>query len=434
MNFNKKTIRDVNLAGKIVLMRADYNVSIKNDQVVDDYRIKQSLETIKFILNAGATKLVIISHLGRPDGKPDKALSLKPVAANLSKELDKKVEFAPDCVGEAVKNLIQQAPAKTVFLLENLRFHPEEEDNDLSFAKDIVATTGAEVFVQDAFGVAHRAHASTDVIAKLLPAVAGLLFEKEIVTITQVISDPKRPFTAIVGGAKIPDKIDVLEKFIKIADCVAVGGALANDFLRAKRIKVGASKLDSQSLGLASDLLDKIEIAEKTRGFSFIMPVDVVVSRTSDGKSPTRTVDLTGQNYSSIEAYPKKPSHDSYTVAENERILDIGPVTAGLISGAIKLSKTVVWSGTMGVAETKGSVGREGPFAHGTKSIVEAMIGQSNTHANKPFSLVGGGDTVGYIEAEGLTADISHVSTGGTAALELIAGHKLPALDVLQDK
>ncbi len=434
MSFSKKTIRDLNLAGKIVLMRADYNVSIKNDQVIDDYRIQESIDSIKAIENAGASKLIIISHLGRPEGKPDVSLSLAPVATRLSKILDKKVEFVNDCIGDIVKTAIQKAPESAVILLENLRFHPEEEKNDLGFAKAIVEATGAEVFVQEAFGVSHRAHASTEAITKLLPSVAGLLLEKEITIIEQVMKDPKRPFMAVVGGAKIPDKIDVIAKFIEIADCVAIGGALANDFLRAKRIKIGASLVDDGSLGLAKDLLEAAERAEKTRGFNFLLPNDVVVSESPDGKQPIRIVDLTAHSFASLVSYPKKPTERSYSIGANEKILDIGPMSASLFAGAIRMSKTAVWSGTMGITETKGPVAGDEPFAQGTKTIVQAMIGISNSHANKPFTVVGGGDTVEYVESQNLIKDFNHVSTGGSASLELMAGHKLPAYEALQDK
>ena len=432
--FNKKTIKDISLKGKSVLMRADYNVTLNNTVVVDDYRIRESVETIKAILQAGAENLVIISHLGRPEGKVDANLSLKPVAKRLGDLLGKKVEFANDCIGSQVKSAVASLPNGGILLLENLRFHPEEEKNDPAFAKAIVEATDAQVFVQDAFGAAHRAHASTDAITKLLPSVAGLLLEKEVTTITQVIKEPKRPFTAVIGGAKIPDKIDVLSRLIELADCVAVGGALANDFLRAERIEVGASKQDQGSLHLARELIEKARRAEKARGFSFLVPVDAVVSKSIDGKSPVRIVDLSSHTLSGLESYPKKPDVKSFMVGSNEMILDIGPVSAGIIAGAIHLSKTVIWGGTLGVTETKGLAGAIAPFAQGTRVVVEAIIGASNHHANKPFSLVGGGDTVSYIEQQKLTADFNHVSTGGTASLELIAGHKLPAVEALADK
>lgn len=434
MSFNKKTISDINLAGKRVLMRADYNVSIKNGVVIDDYRIRESVETIKHILHAGAKSLVIISHLGRPDGKVVEQYSLALVAKKLSDLLGKKVEFSKDCVGEKTKADIAQLPEGGVILLENLRFHAEEEKNDSAFAKELVDTTGAEVFVQDAFGAAHRAHASTEAITKFLPSVAGSLLEKEVATITQVISDPKRPFTALVGGAKIPDKIDVLKKFIEISDCVAIGGALANDFLRASRIKVGESLYDEDSVQMAREIMGQAAHAERNRGFNFLIPEDVVVSHTMDGKSPTRIVDLTSNAVADIESYPKKPAHRAFNIGIEEKILDIGPVTAGVFAGAIRMSKTVIWSGTMGVTEVKGLAGASEPFAHGTRIVVEAMIGTSNQHANRPFTVVGGGDTVGYVESQDLIADFNHVSTGGTASLELIAGHRLPAVEALLDK
>lgn len=434
MSFNKKTIRDVNLAGKTVLVRADYNVSIKNGKVVDDFRIRESIETIKYIASKNPAKIVIIAHLGRPDGKPDTAFSLEPVAQKLCKLLNHEVIFVPDCVGDKVIQVVKNQTKKTIYLLENLRFHPEEEKNSLDFAKDMAVSTGADVFVQDAFGVAHRAHASTQAITKLLPSVAGLLLEKEVLTISQVMVEPKRPFTAVIGGAKISDKIDVLEKFIDIADCVVIGGALADDFLRAKRIQVGSSLLDKNSLSLAKELLKKAELVEKKRGFNLLLPVDAVVSEVTDGKKPIRVVDLEGHRLAGLMSYPKPPKERAYTVGDRERIADIGPMSASLFAGAIKLSKTVIWSGTMGVTETQGMAGADSPFSVGTRTIVDAMIGASNNHANKPFTVVGGGDTVGYIEAQKLTEDFNHVSTGGSASLELMAGHKLPAVEALTDK
>lgn len=432
--FTKKTVKDIDLKGKRVLLRADYNVPVKDGKIDDDYRIKQSLPTVKYIWEQYESSLVIISHLGRPDGKPDKDFSLAPVAKRLSELLGKEVKFADDCIGEEAKEACDSLKPGEILLLENVRFHPEEEKDDPKFAQAIIDATGAQVFVQDGFGVVHRAHATTYAIAKLLPAVAGLLLENEVDTITKVMQDPARPLVAVVGGAKISDKIDVLNKFIDIADCVAVGGGMANDFLLAEGLKVGKSLIEKDVLDDAKKILQKAKQAEKDRQFSFIVPVDAVVSTSADGKSPTRIVDLTSHTLSDIEAYPKTPPHHAYSIAAEEMILDIGPISSAYIAGAIKLSRTVIWNGTVGVTETKGLAGAQRPFAHGTKAIVDAMIGPSNQHLNKPFSLVGGGDTAAYVEEEGLVGDFNHVSTGGGASLELMAGRKLPGVEVLQDK
>ncbi|MDB5161387.1 MAG: pgk [Candidatus Saccharibacteria bacterium] len=433
MAFNKKTIRETDLRGKRVLLRADYNVPIKNGRITDDYRIRQSLPTVKYILEQDA-KLIIISHLGRPKGPGDKEASLKPVAARLSELLGKKVAFASDCVGEEVKELAGNLQGGQVLMLENVRFHPEEEKNDAGFAKQMADDTGAEVFVQDGFGVVHRAHASTDGIARLMLAVAGFLLEKEVDTITRVMEDPARPLTALVGGAKISDKIEVLNRLIDIADCVAVGGAMANNFLVAEGHKIGKSLFEKDDMEEAKKILAKARRAERQRNFNFLLPVDVVVSTNIDGTKPTRVVDLASHSLADIESYPKKPELKSHSVLEHEMILDIGPMSAYQFAGAIRMANTVVWNGACGVTETKGIAGAHAPFEHATHIVVDAMIGPTNRHKNKPFTLVGGGDTVGYVEQEGLVEDFSHVSTGGGASLELMSGHSLPGVEVLWNK
>ncbi|HET9850046.1 MAG TPA: phosphoglycerate kinase [Candidatus Saccharimonadales bacterium] len=433
MSFNKKTIREYDLHGKKVLLRADYNVPIKNGRITDDYRIKQSLPTIHYLLEQNV-RLVIISHLGRPKGPNDKMDSLRPVAADLSRRLGKKVEFAGDCVGQEVEVLAAKLEPGQILLLENLRFHPEEKKNDPEFARRIIESTGAEVFVQDGFGVVHRADASTDAMARQLPALAGLLLEKEVDTITRVMEDPARPLTALVGGAKISDKIDILNRLIDIADCVAVAGAMANNFLLAEGHELGQSLIEKEALDTTKEILAKARQAEKERNFNFLVPVDAVVSTAIDGTKPTRVVDLASRSLDDIEAYPKKPYHRAYSVLADELVLDIGPMSAYQIAGAVKMAETVIWNGTCGVTETKGLAGAPAPFAHGTDIVVSAMIGPSNRHKNKPFTLVGGGDTVGYVEQEGLVEDFSHVSTGGGASLELMSGHSLPGVEALWNK
>lgn len=432
--FTKKTVRDIDLKGKRVLLRVDYNVPVKDGKITDDYRIKQTLPTIQYILEQEGSSLVIISHLGRPGGKADPALSLAPVAKHLGELLGKEVGFAADCIGDEAKKTASALPAGGILLLENLRFHPEEEKDDPAFAIALVETSAAKVFVQDGFGVAHRAHASTSALARLLPAVAGLLLEKEVDVITKTMQDPQRPLVAIVGGAKISDKIDVLKRLLELSDCVAVAGALANDFLVAQGYKVGKSLTESGALDTAKEVLESAREIEKKRNFSFLVPVDVVVSIDKEGKAPTRIVDLASNTLADIEAYPKLPAPAASSVAEDEIILDIGPISAAYIAGAVKMSKTVIWAGTCGVTETKGLAGAHDPFAHSTHTVIEAMIGDSNAHANKSFSLVGGGDTIGYVEAEGLIDDFNHVSTGGSASLELMSGKALPGVEVLLDK
>ncbi len=432
--FSKKTVRDVDLSGKRVLMRADYNVPVTDGKITDDYRLRQSVSTIEYILQQHDSKLIILSHLGRPKGADDKQFSLAPVAKRLAELLKREVQFAPDCIGNEVKKMASELPSGGILLLENVRFHPEEEKDDPGFAQAIVDASGGEIFVQDGFGVVHRAHATTDAIAKILMGVAGLLLEKEVDTITNVMQNPKRPLVVVVGGAKISDKIDFLNNLINIADCVAVGGAMANNFLLAEGQKLGLSMVEPDVLDTTQEILERVRQAERQRDFNFLVPVDVVVSTSKTGDQPTRVVDLTGDSLADIQAYPKKPDPRAYQIADDEMILDIGPISAATIAGAVRMSKTVIWNGPCGVTEVKGIAGAADPSAPGTRIVVDAMIGDSNKHQNKPFSLVGGGDTDSYVDSEGLREDFNHVSTGGGASLELMAGKTLPGLQVLWDK
>lgn len=429
-----KTLKDVKLTGKRVLLRADYNLPIDGRKVAGDYRLTQSLPTLKYIIEQKPARLIIISHLGRPDGQREPDFSLQPVAAHLAKLLGKPVHFVADCVGEHVKQAVDGLSDNSLALLENLRFYAGEENNDADFAERLVQASGAEVFVQDGFGVVHRAHASTDALTKLLPSYAGLLLEKEVLTIGHLMGNPERPLTAVVGGAKISDKIEVLEKFVKLADCVAVVGALANNFLVAQDVKVGKSLIDKDNLELADEIIKLAEAEAKKRSFRLLIPVDGVVSTKNDGHAPTRIVDISDSSMADIEAYPKKPKPSSHSVAADEMILDIGPVSAAEIVGAIELSKTVIWAGTCGMAEVPGIAGAEPPFAHASRAVAEAMIGSSNQDKAKPFSFVGGGDTTAYVESTGLAEDFSRVSTGGSASLELIIGKKLPGIEALRIK
>ncbi|HKU18814.1 MAG TPA: phosphoglycerate kinase [Candidatus Saccharimonadales bacterium] len=427
--FTKKTIRDIDLEGKRVLLRADYNVPVtKDDTITDDYRLTQSVPTIKALLEKHV-RLVICSHLGRPDGKRDTSLSLKPVAKRLSELLGQDVQFADDCIGEKVEKAAAALQPGQILLLENLRFHPEEEKNDDGFAAQLA--TLADIFVQDGFGVVHRAHASTDAITHHLPSVAGLLLEKEVDTITNVMSNPERPLAAVIGGAKIADKIDVLTRFIDIADFIAIAGGIANTFLVAKGQKLGKSMYDKDELELAHNLLAQAEEKAKGGRFTFYLPQDGVVATSSDKNASTRLVDWDADLIADVQSYPKAPAPETQKVGDDEMILDCGPFSAAFIAGGVQLAATVVWSGTLGVTETPAVTGPVGPFAHGTELLIEALTGD---FGSRPFSLVGGGDTVGYIEQRKLTGAFNHVSTGGSASLELMAGRKLPGVEALQDK
>lgn len=426
--FNKKTIHDIDLNGKTVLVRVDYNVPINHGLITDDYRIQKSLPTIQYLLDQHC-KIVLCSHLGRPTSKDDKACSLAIVARRLGELLDKKVEFVTDAISDQAKEKISKLEHRQILLLENLRYYEQEEANDEEFAKRLAE--GAEVFVQDGFGVVHRAHASTDAITHYLPSVAGLLVENEVSTINEAMENPARPLMAIIGGAKISDKIELLRRFIDIADVVAVGGAMANTFLLANGQDVGKSLVDKDDLPLAREIIDKAKEKAKNGRFIFYLPQDGVVSEDIKAGRKTRIVDWGTHSIADIESYPKKPPHSASTIAHNEKILDIGPFSGAFIAGSMQLANTVIWNGAMGVTEVPGVMHRVGPFSHGTELVVEAMLGQ---FGHKPYSLVGGGDTVGYIEDRKFVDLFNHVSTGGGASMELMSGKHLPGVESLMDK
>ncbi len=426
--FNKKTVKDINLKGKTVLVRADYNVPIENGKIMAEYRIRQSLPTIQYLLDQDCA-IIICSHLGRPEGKVDPKYSLAPVAKWLDKHLGRHVFFVNDCVGPVAQAAAADAKPGTVVLLENLRFHPEEEANDAGFAKQLASL--ADVFVQDGFGVVHHGAVSVSEMPKYLPSAAGLLLEKEVTIINRIMSEPKRPLVAVIGGAKISDKIGVMNKLIDVADVVAVGGAMANTFLLAERIDIGKSLADHKELSLARDIMDKARAKAKKQSFVFYLPQDGVVASKIDKSARTRIVEWQTGVIADIENYPKHPPRSSGRVLDNESILDIGPFSGAFIAGSIQLAATVIWSGTMGVTETPAVDGPIGPFAHGTELIVESLLGK---FGHRPYSFVGGGDTVGYVEQRGLTDSFDHVSTGGGASLELMSGNKLPGVEALPDK
>lgn len=429
--FTKQTVRDIDLKGKLVLLRADYSVPLRADgKVADDYRLQQSLPTLKYLLQQKC-RIVIISHLGRPNNKRDKHLSLRPVAERLASLLGQKVAFADDCIGPQAEKAAAQLKSGQVLLLENLRFHSEEEHNDPAFAKALARL--GEVFVQDGFGVVHRAHASTEGITHYLPSVAGLLLEQEVNTLDDVISNPKRPLMAIIGGAKIADKIEILERFVDIADFVAVGGAMANTFLLAQGIETGKSLTEPEEVPLAKDIIERARKKAQKQQFVFYLPQDGVVATSVDKHAHTRIVDWQAHAIADIENYPHQPPRLASRLKMDEMILDIGPFSGAFIAGGMQLASTVIWNGTMGVAETPPvrGLGPTGPFAHGTELIVDAMLGQ---YGHRPFSVVGGGDTVAYVESRGLINSFNHVSTGGGASLELMSGKDLPGIEALQAK
>lgn len=434
--FTKKTIRDYDFGtGKRVLVTVDFNVPVTDEgMVVDDYRIRQTLPTLSYLLEKGCS-LVLIGHLGRPTSKDDPKTSFKHVAERLGQLLGQPVSFAPDCIGAEAKKVADALQPGLVVLFENVRYHEGEEANDMEFARSIVEASGAEVFVQDGFGTAHRKYASYDAVTKQgLPSIAGLLLEKEVDTITKVMESPERPLMVVVGGAKISDKIEILKKFIDIADYVAVVGALANTFLLAEGHKVGASLVEPNDVPLAKEILSHAHEKSKNQRFTFFVPRDVVVAKDISASAETRIVDLSHNTWADIQSYPKMPDNAAFTVSDEEKILDIGPFSASHIAGAFKFAKTVIWNGTCGVTEVKGLSGAQDPFAHGTKILVEAMVGEPG-HQDHPFVVVGGGDTVSFVESQdGLREQLGHVSTGGGASLDLMAGKELPGVAVLEDK
>lgn len=405
-HFFKKTVKDIEPKAKTVLVRADYNVPLTSDgKIADDFRIRASLPTLKYLHDRGA-KLVIMSHLGRPEGPNDAKFSLEQVAVRLGKLLDHKVIFVPECTGDIVKQAVKKAPPHAILLLENLRFHKEEEANDEGFAKSIAQATGARLFVQDGFGVVHRAHASTDAITHYIPSVAGLLLEREHTQITRAITTPKRPLVAILGGAKVSDKVAVIERLVDLADTIVVGGAMANTFLAYKGLKMGASKVES-----VDPILNAIyHKAARKVGVENIdrfiqLPGDVVVGKSVDDPKPTTV----------------SSSH----VEVGEMALDIGPVTAERFVGELARANTILWNGTMGYAEKKA-------YAGGSNRVAAAVLANRNA-----ASIVGGGDTADfalkYVEEHPRAGKFTHISTGGGASLELMSGEKLPGIEALLD-
>lgn len=429
MGFWKQTVTEYDIHSKRVLVRADYNVPLNdNGQIIDDYRLKQSLPTLQYILEQ-ACSIVIVSHLGRPKGRYDERFSLEPIAQRLSQLFNREVQFCHDTVGNEAKQRVNSLSPGDILLLENLRFYDEEVDNDDVFAHQLAQH--GEVFVQDGFGVVHRPHASTDAITRHIPSVAGLLLEREVSTIIDSVHQPERPLMAVVGGAKVSDKIDVLHQFVKSADVVAIGGAMSNTFLRAKGLDVGRSLSDPADIPLAKEIVAAAEDKARCSDFVFYLPQDAVVAKKVSKSAQTRIVDWGSHVFADVEAYPAQPKSEDISLDEDDMILDIGPYSGAFIAGLMQLAKTVVWNGAMGVTEVPSLHSPIGPFSHGSELIAQACAGH---FGHRPKSVVGGGDTVGYLQSSGMLEAFSHVSTGGGATLDLIAGRPMPGIDALLDK
>ena len=394
----KRTIRDLALKGRRVFVRVDFNVPIKNGVIGNDTRIRASLPTIQYALEAGASRVILASHLGRPKGKPNPEMSLKPVAARLSELMGDPVTFAEDSVGPAAEDAVRSAPEGGIVLLENLRFHPEEEKNDAGFAKQLAAL--ADVYVNDAFGAAHRAHASVEALVRLIPeAGAGLLMDTELRYLGEALADPGRPFVAVLGGAKVSDKIEVIENLIPRLDRLLIGGAMAYTFFKAQGQPVGRSLVEDDKLDAASDIMARAG----QRGLQLLLPVDHVVAPKLEAGVPVETLRVGD-------------------AAIGDRMgLDIGPATVDAYAQALQDAKTVVWNGPMGVFEIDA-------LAQGTIGVARAVADVHGT------TIVGGGDSIAAISKAGVADRITHISTGGGASLEFLGGRVLPGVAALPDK
>ncbi|WP_210365303.1 phosphoglycerate kinase [Bacillus sp. REN3] len=393
---NKKTVKDVDVKGKRVFCRVDFNVPMKDGQVTDDTRIRAALPTIQYLVEQGA-KVLLASHLGRPKGQVVEEMRLTSVAKRLSELLGKDVKKTDEAYGESVTSEISSMNDGDILLLENVRFYPGEEKNDPELAKAFANL--ADLYVNDAFGAAHRAHASTEGIAKHLPAVSGFLMEKELDVLGKALSNPERPFTAIIGGAKVKDKIGVIENLLEKVDNLIIGGGLAYTFVKAQGHEIGKSLLEEDKIELAKSFMEKA----KQKGVQFLMPVDAIVADSFSADANSKVVP--------IEEIPA-----------DWEALDIGPKTAELYRDVIQKSKLVIWNGPMGVFEFD-------KFAGGTKAVAEALAEAEGT-----YSVIGGGDSAAAVEKFNLADKMSHISTGGGASLEFMEGKALPGVVALNDK
>ena len=394
--YNKKSIEDVAVTGKKVLVRCDFNVPLdENKHITDENRINGAMPTIQYLAGQGA-KVILCSHLGRPKGEVNMKYSLKPVADRLSEKLGKEVKLAPDCVGPEVKKMTEEMKNGDVILLENVRFHKEEEKNDPAFAKEMASV--ADLFVNDAFGTAHRAHASTAGVADYLPAVCGYLIQKEIDIMGKALSDPQRPFVAILGGAKVSDKIGVIENLLDKVDSLIIGGGMAYTFFKAKGYQIGTSICEDEKIDLAKELMAKAE----AKGVKLVLPVDNKVAKEFNNDAEQKTV-------------------PSGAIEEGWMGMDIGEKSVALFSDVIKNAKTVIWNGPMGVFEFSN-------FAEGTRAVAKAVAEAD------AITIIGGGDSVAAVKQLGFGDKMTHISTGGGASLEFLEGKVLPGIDVLENK
>ena len=395
MTYNKKTVEDIAVSGKRVLVRCDFNVPLKDGVITSDKRIVEALPTIKYLMNNGA-KVILCSHMGKPKGEVVAKYSLAPVAARLTELLGTEVKLAPDTIGEETKAMAAALADGQALLLENTRFDKREEKNDPEFAKELASM--ADIFVNDAFGAAHRAHASTAGVAAYLPAVCGYLIQKEISVMGKALADPVRPFVAILGGAKVSDKIGVINNLIDKCDTLVVGGGMAYTFFKSLGYSVGTSLCENDKVELAKEMMDKA----KANGVNFLIPVDNMVGKAYDENTEFMKV-------------------DSDNIPDGWMGLDIGPASQKLFSDAIKGAGTVVWNGPMGVSEWKN-------FAAGTESVARAVA------ESGAISIIGGGDSAAAVEKLGYADKMTHISTGGGASLEFLEGLELPGIACLLDK
>ncbi|MAS34224.1 MAG: phosphoglycerate kinase [Anaerolineaceae bacterium] len=394
---NKKTIRDVDLTGKRVLVRVDFNVPLDGDTITNDKRIRESIPTIRYILEQNPKAVILMSHLGRPKDGPDPKYSMAPTAPALAELLGQDVQFAEDCIGPAAEEAVASLPDGGVLILENTRFHKGETKNDAEMAEQLAKL--GDVFVMDAFGSAHRAHSSTVGVTDYLPAVAGFLMEKELDYLATALEDPKRPFVAILGGAKVSDKIEVIDALLSKVDSLLIGGGMANTFFKAKGYEMGNSLVEDEAVDTAKDLLSR-------GGDKLVLPVDAIIGDKFEESASTQTIDVTDG------------------VPDGWAIYDIGPKSLDTFKQHLDDAKTVVWNGPMGVFEIA-------KFAEGTNAVAQLLADATEKGA---ITIIGGGDSASAVENAGFADKVTHISTGGGASLEMLEGKALPGVVALQDK